>query len=66
MSGTGGRWRSEPGKGRIIIGQWSSLRKLMRAARRGTLPAWWPTLKKDVEAMRTRHVHPRSKRGLEL
>lgn len=30
--------KTKPGKGKVIIGRRSSLRKLMRAARRGKIP----------------------------
>jgi hypothetical protein len=52
------RGREEPGNGRVRIGQYSGLRKRMRAARRGL----WTPIEPDQKAVQ-RHVHPRSKRA---
>lgn len=49
--------RAKPFKGGSRIGDFSTLRKRMRAARRGFVDALVPT-KKAI----ARHIHPRSKR----
>ena len=40
--------RNAPGRGEINIGEHSSLRKRMRAVRRGKMAPWWPP-NKDAE-----------------
>jgi hypothetical protein len=56
--GRGHAWRprSEPFKGEINIGQWSSLRKRMRAVRRGKMAAWWPATPQALAKMKGRYA----------
>jgi hypothetical protein len=51
-------------KKKVRLGDFSSLKKIMRAARRDGLPALARLKPADLERIRRNHIHPRCLRSL--
>lgn len=47
--------RSRWGDGKVYLGQYSSLRKRMRAIRRGKIEPWWPSTEAAEKRMLERY-----------